>query len=230
MNTIKAMLTLLSFGVSFANSAFAGTWVRTDNATVTFRGSIETGELEKFKAVFDEEVKTLIVTSAGGAVHDAIEIAETLEQHDIKIVVRIWCLSSCANYLFTSAKTRVIEKGIVGFHGSANACLAEDLAEENLDKLREKYRNYGLTPENIEREITRKRDLNRRELSFFTRLGISQDLFVRTCTSDKGMNDGNSYSFLLPTKSTFERYGIMGVIGTQDQETIEWYIGNLIVN
>jgi len=221
----------LTFSVVFSAGAWAGTWRRTNSDTVTFRGSIDSGEFEKFNAVFDDRVKNLVVTSAGGSVHDAIEIAEVLEKHDIKIIVKIWCLSSCANYFFTAAKTKVIEKGIVGFHGNANACFAKDFAsEEALQKLREKYRGYGMNDEQVEKSILISTDMNRRELALLKRLGVSQELFERTCTPDKGMNNGKSYNFLLPTLMTFRQYGIYNVTGEQDQDTIEWFNGDLIVN
>jgi hypothetical protein len=215
--------------------AAAGTWYRTNTDTVTFRGNIVTGEFERFKKVFDNQVKNLIVTSAGGSVEDAIQIAEVLVNHNIKIIVKIWCTSSCANYFFTAAETKVIDKGIVGFHGNATACFLKEYQSSDIgQKLREKYQGFGLTEQQLERSIELSiqamQDLSRRELAFLAKAGVDPKLFERTCKPDKGMNDGKGYTFLLPTMSTFNKYGIFNVHGSQDQETIEWFNGDLIVN
>lgn len=72
--------------------------------------------------------------------------------------------------------------------------------------------------------------MNNEEKLFFSTLGVSQDLFERSCTSDKGLKDGNSYSFLLPTPQSFEKYGIKNVEGVQDAEVAQRYPGKLAVD
>ena len=231
MKTFVMFMAVLSLNLTIQN-AWAGTWQRNNSDTISFRGKIDDGEYDKFLKVFDADVKNMIVTSGGGNVFEAIKIAEVLEKSDITIRVRIWCLSSCANYFFTAAKTKIIEKGIVGYHGNSHACFAKNyVSDDAIQKLREKYKGYGMNAEQIEMAISMATEMDRREQGLLKRLGVSQDLFVRTCTADKGMNDGKGYDFLLPTPATFEKYGIKNVVGIQDQETIEWYsMGELVVD
>jgi hypothetical protein len=54
------------------------------------------------------------------------------------------------------------------------------------------------------------------EKNYFASIGVSQSLFDRTQTPDKGMGNGVGYTFLVPKPETFERYGILNVSGSQD--------------
>jgi len=218
-----------------ALNSSAGTWKRVDSATLQFLGTINSDEFDKFKKQFDNNVRVLEVTSGGGDTQQALMIAEQLEKVDLTIVVKTWCLSSCANYFFTAARTRIIEKGIVGFHGSISGCpppavqsytdeQIKQMAEQSHvteDQARVALKNYQLDFEQT---------WSNRELAFFKRRGVSPILFKRTCTADKGMNDGKEYQFLLPTPSTFRKYGYTNISGEQDKETIEWQVGEWLLN
>ena len=60
----------------------------------------------------------LVVTSTGGDVSAALKMAERIHTLRSSLVVSGLCLSSCANYLFLSAKEKVVLPGaVVGFHG-----------------------------------------------------------------------------------------------------------------
>ena len=46
-------------------------------------------------------------------------IGEWIFDHEIDVIVDEICFSSCANYIFTAGKNKIIEKdAIVGWHGS----------------------------------------------------------------------------------------------------------------
>jgi ATP-dependent protease ClpP protease subunit len=64
-------------------------------------------------------VSGLTINSGGGDVEAALEIAGLIRDKQLDVEVEVWCLSSCANYIFPSGKTKTISTGaIVAWHGS----------------------------------------------------------------------------------------------------------------
>lgn len=218
----------------FPLSVFAGVWFKVDSQTIKFLGDIKDDEYERFQAVFDSHVRVLIVTSGGGSTLAALRIASAMEKQNYTIIVRTWCLSSCANYFFTAAKKKIIENGIVGFHGNINACNGEDKWPTTEEAIRNQMASNGVTSDKVDLAVKNFHEnlisMRMEERAFFDRIGVSQSLFDISCTSDKGKNDGQSYSFLLPKKETFKKYKIDNITGDQDEDTINWYPGKLLVN
>ena len=106
-----------------------------------------------------------------------------------------------------------IRNGVVGFHGNIRAFMrqtgTEAALESQLSELSEAEREeYQME---LEQTLVWER-------TFFADLGIDQALFERTQRPDKGMNNGKTYAFLLPTPATFSRYGIRNVEGVQSLE------------
>ena len=58
------------------------------------------------------------------------------------------------------------------------------------------------------------------EQRFNERIGVSQEFFTYTATASKGeyRDQGRSYAFVLPTKETFERFGIDDIQGVQSDQ------------
>ncbi len=191
-------------------------WTRGNAETLSLTGTIDEGDFERFRSVFDGDVKYMVVDSTGGDVYEAVQIGMTLKDAQVTVIVRGFCLSSCANYLFTAGRHRVIDNGIVGFHGNA-AALAESYG--GLEKLFESQMSFWMKPfVSEEKEIEKLRQTVQKEKQFFADLGISQELFTLTQMTDKGKGDGRDYAFLLPTPATFAKYGILNVEGVQSLE------------
>ncbi len=205
-----------------AEEAEESRWVREDIETVSQSGMISGGDLDRFRAVFDEDVKYLTVDSKGGDVYEAVQIGMILKEAKVTVIVRGLCLSSCANYFFTAGEKRIIDGGLVGFHGNATA-LAADYggAEELLESSMPFWIKLFYSQESKEEKIRDMRQTIKLEKEFFADLGISQELFDITQLADKGKGDGQNYVFLLPTPSTFAGYGIRNVEGTQNLELKE---------
>lgn len=198
--------------------ASAGTWTRVDKATVKFEGDIIEGEYDRFAGVYDGNVKELIVNSPGGLTDEGIKIGLVLAGADIKVTVIGECLSSCANYLFVGGHRREIRGGIVGFHGNVKACFGSPARRA---KLIEEYKDkWKMSDKDIKDNLARLDAQIVDEARFLQIMGVDQALFDRSCTSDKGRNDGKSYAFFLPKKATFEQYRIYGVVGEQDPAVI----------
>lgn len=64
------------------------------------------------------DLQRLVVTSTGGFVSAAIDIAEHMAPHRPHVIVRGLCLSSCANYLIPIASRLTVEpRSLIGLHG-----------------------------------------------------------------------------------------------------------------
>lgn len=158
--------------------------------TLRFDGYIEEGEQERFRKVYNQNIKNLMVRSGGGSGIEGTKLGFELARADLTVVVDGPCLSSCANYVFLAGKKKIIRGGCVGFHGSGNALCAmnADIDKENCEKFA---------------------DAIKQEEKFFELVGVNPELFKRSQTEDKGMADGKTHSVLMLTAKTFERsYGL----------------------
>jgi len=175
-------------------------------------GPIAAGDYERvFEPAFHEGIEEVILDSSGGDVEAALLIGKHIAARNVAIRVRKWCLSSCANYLFTAGARRVIAPGgIVGFHGNGEAAFSE-LGE-----------NFGVSDEDIAENLEEFTETKRQidaliaeERAFFEAQGIAAEFFVLTQRPDKGI-PGEEFAFLAPTPETFTRYGFDDVEGVQD--------------
>lgn len=225
---------LLLLAVLAAVPAHAGVWTRVSPDVMRFEGSIERGEYDRFAAVFSPAVRELHVRSGGGLTDEGIRIGLALAATSVKVVVVGKCLSSCANYLFVAGHQREIRGGLVGFHGNVQACFGGPDDPEADDAGFERWmRERGESEETIRRSLERSREQRTREQRASNRerlerqiadearllriMGVSQQLFDRSCTDDMGAGDGGTYDFWLPRRASFERYGLWGIVGEQDR-------------
>ena len=67
----------------------------------------------------EDQITTIRVNSPGGVTDEGILIGQWIFEHGIDVIVEELCFSSCANYIFTAGKNKIIENdAIVGWHGS----------------------------------------------------------------------------------------------------------------
>lgn len=71
---------------------------------------------------FEDELRRstageLWIRSTGGSVAASIRFGEAVRDAGLVVVVKGYCASSCANYVFTAGKSRIID-GVVAWHGS----------------------------------------------------------------------------------------------------------------
>lgn len=196
----------------FSSNVLAGTWERVNGTTLRFSGHIQSGDLESLERILKPEDRTLYLDSRGGDAEVGVRLALKILPNKMTVIVDGFCASSCANYLFTAGYKKEIHKGWVGYHGNMTAMLAKDW-DELVKEMKEKY---NLTDEQIEEMHQRLLKSSELEKNYFASIGVSQSLFDRTQTPDKGMGNGIGYTFLVPKPETFERYGILNVSGSQD--------------
>lgn len=190
--------------VSVGSGCEAGEWVRIDSKTISFKGTIEIEELRRFQEVYKPTDETIILNSGGGRMDAALDIGKILIQNKkLTAIVQGMCASSCANYLFLAAKNKVIDHGIVGFHGNWKAMVNVDTYNTHL---------AALEPvERAKMDAFHKQHVLA-ESEFLSKSGASQSLFDRT----QKENDAGVYEVYLPGPLEFEKYGIHNVKGGQD--------------
>lgn len=190
-------------------------WTVSDGS-ISFHGNLVQGDCDKFKTLVTAETKTLIVRSQGGPVSEGLCIAQAMKKNNFaKTIVSGVCFSSCANYLFLGSPSRIIQSGVVGFHGNINALVKQNpemIAKSN------PYREKFLEEMKV-------------EMNFLEELGVSQEFFDLTQRADKGNDDNGKYSFLVPSPETFEKFGMKNIKGTQDQDLVKllWEKGFLLL-
>lgn len=86
--------------------------------TICLFGFIRPGLSRKLELIDGSKLSTIVVSSRGGNVDDAIEIAEFAEKHRLTVVVKDQCVSACANYIFLADVEKVVlQFSYVAWHG-----------------------------------------------------------------------------------------------------------------
>ena len=196
--------------------ATAATWTASSPNTINLKGIIENGDAQELALLLTKNVTNIVVDSLGGNAEEGLKIGELLVKQGVNVEVTGVCVSSCANYIFTSGKRKILSEGIVGYHGNILASITV-----GRDQFIESLKKSGLSESQIADVLTHFTEVAKNESQFFKALGISQDLFDRTQSKDKGMGNGITYSILAPTAATFLKYGITGVEGDESRKVIE---------
>jgi hypothetical protein len=185
-----------------------GEWTRLSSEEISFSGSIERDELIRFQNIYRSSDTRLIVNSPGGNMEAGLAIGKILiENQGLTVVVKNICASSCANYLFLAGHTKIIDHGVVGFHGNWRAMI--------------KSPNFQRESMQVE-PVTRGRLLAyheqkvHEETEFLRLTGVSQELFDKT----QQENDNGLYDIYLPGTRVFARYGVRNVEGEQNLDVL----------
>jgi len=98
----------------------AGAQVERQGDSIVFRGRIDDGSVKAFLRLLREApVRRLVITSGGGLVDPALDMAEAVRDAGLDIEVPASCMSSCANYVFPAARhKRLGRPDAVGWHGN----------------------------------------------------------------------------------------------------------------
>ena len=96
--------------------------ITVEGSTIIFDGGIENQTYRDFLDAVrgkENQITAIRINSAGGITDHGIMIGEWIFDHELDVIVDEMCFSSCANYIFTAGKNKIIEKdAIVGWHGS----------------------------------------------------------------------------------------------------------------
>lgn len=184
---------MLALGASAQAQSPPATVERVGDAVV-FRGRIDAASAARFQELLREAAITrVVITSQGGLVGPALDMAQALFERGLDVEVPQACLSSCANYVFPAGRhKRLGHARAVGWHGNMTHVL----------HLHQSGRESW-----SEAEIQEARLLARREQAFFRRIGVNG--FV--CWFGK-IAPHDVQEFYALTPRDMARFGIAGVV------------------
>lgn len=90
---------------------------RNSQGEIIYVGSIEQERVEKVMALYQRGDR-LLIKSAGGDLYAGIMLGNFIHQQKMSVEVLDFCISSCANYVFLSGYTKILNpNSLVIFHG-----------------------------------------------------------------------------------------------------------------
>ncbi len=96
--------------------------ITVEGSTIVFDGDIEDSTYRDFLVAVrgkEGQITAIRINSPGGITDQGMLIGEWIFDHELDVIVEELCFSSCANYIFTAGKNKIIGKdAIVGWHGS----------------------------------------------------------------------------------------------------------------
>lgn len=116
----------------------------------------------------------LAITSKGGEVQTGLALGEWVHAHGLDIKVMEYCLSSCANYVFTAGAQKIVSNvAVIGFHGgvgSTQFALSGELKARYAAMTKAQQEAYWVEFRNDLRPALE------REAGFFKLIGVRQDI------------------------------------------------------
>ena len=167
--TTYAIIFLVINSSSYANFN-NGVWI--ENNTIYYRGYLSyVHNSDVFRLYMENpEVDLIDINSKGGEATTGLNLGEFIFRNNLSVRVNSYCMSSCANYVFTAGKVKYINSNsIIAFHGGAmGETIMSDIVLEN----------FTGTEKNNLIKNTRlyKENLVIRETEFFETLNINQEI------------------------------------------------------
>jgi hypothetical protein len=154
----------------------AGADVRLVDEVAYYSGPISNDENRRFfSAVADRPVKRLVISSGGGEVEAGIALGTWVFERQLDVEVGEYCLSSCANYVFTAASRKFIAPGaVVAWHGNYHHLQETGLWTDDIAVRIQRDGEDAVTAR--ERVRARLERLVRLERDFFDRIGVDEYL------------------------------------------------------
>lgn len=173
---------LLSFFLS--GNALASETVKVNydaqTQTLSYDGSLTKDGFAEFKRIFAENkqsVKWVDIKSKGGEINVGMDFGDLIHSHGLNLSVAEYCLSSCANYVFTAAVSKKMGKhALIGFHGGASSQSFDDT------QLEEQIRSFPQEQQaDIRQQMTQQLQAyllqsEQRERAFFGKIGVKQQI------------------------------------------------------
>ncbi len=167
-------------GTLVACAPASGVW--SDGDAIHYRGELSEELNDRVYALYDAPAlkpTRLVIQSGGGNVELGLDLGEFIIDEQLDVSVPKYCISSCANYVFTAGRRKLLGKhALVGFHGGATSpgLLDRSLAELRADP------PPGLSDVEIA-ELERGlidyfTEWQAREAAFFDRIGVDASITV----------------------------------------------------
>ncbi len=134
---------------------------------------------------------SVVVNSGGGDAESALDISDIILAQGAHVIVDNVCLSSCANYLFLSGKTKVVlPRSLLMWHGGPL---------------------HVVSPIVIPSRRQRIVDLADRSDKFFIKIGVIRDLIYFAPYRESGIRPKNTESWTASRKQLEEYYYVTGI-------------------
>jgi len=143
---------------------------------VLYSGDISAENNKKFfQANRGKKIRRLLITSSGGEVKAGIELGRWVFRQQLDVVVVDYCLSSCANYVFTAGVNKRISSGaVVAWHGNYHHLLHTGAWR---DEIALRMRKYHESKKQAEHYVSAQVDqLVQLEKVFFTMIGVDESI------------------------------------------------------
>lgn len=109
------------------------------DTVVVGNGVLEQGDATRFEAAIRADPPTsnaLMVTSQGGSVTAAVELAARVKQNSFSIIAHRECASACAMILFPAGEYSILTRGsVLGIHSCSVSSVRDDLCNESIARL-----------------------------------------------------------------------------------------------
>jgi len=121
-----------------------------------------------------DKPKTLAIRSRGGDVVHGMALGEWVHAHKLDVKVMEFCLSSCANYVFTAGAHKIVSSNaMIGFHGGLSSKEFSIGGSKKAEYDAMTATQQAAFHAKLRREQQSSLD---RETAFFNKIGVRQDL------------------------------------------------------
>lgn len=182
-----------------------------DSGSVAYTGPISSENNRLFFARLDDSpVRRLRIRSSGGEVEAGIELGLWVFEQGLDVVVSGYCLSSCANYVFTAGRRKTIEAGaVVAWHGNYHHLQATGLWRDDVAaRMQRTGEDAVAATAGVRAQMLH---LVRLEEAFFNRIGVDQ----RLCWVGK-MPPYNAPNYYFLSLADMARFGVHSVQAADD--------------
>lgn len=154
-----AAAVLLALGAVAGHAQWAPARVEQRGNAVVLQGRIDDEAATRAIALMlDPWITRLVITSGGGLVNAALDLAEAVHARGLDVEVPVACMSSCANYVLPAGRRKLLgRRGAVAWHGNMAHVL---------------YLQRSGQASWPEPDLAQARRLAQREAGFYARLGV----------------------------------------------------------
>jgi hypothetical protein len=96
-----------------------------DNGELNYVGELGEQANARLFALYDglkEKPVTLSIRSPGGPTTHGLALGQWVQDHKLDVKVLEYCMSSCANYVFTAGRHKVVSNfAVIGLHGGLSS-------------------------------------------------------------------------------------------------------------
>lgn len=219
----------LALGLFFIAPGYAA--VPAEDTRVEYSGSITRTKTAQVIEAFNRAKESnqaaplLAISSTGGEVRQALELAEWIFDNEVAVEITDVCLSSCANYVVPAAKTIYLNpQSLMAWHGGAQQAMSDDeidkLVTQAWETLPQSERENRSKESIKERVLGSRQALIDAELAFYHEVGINSNLPIvgQTCEYYQAVRADDSTLGWYLSIEDMQRMGIRDIQLTDSQE------------